>query len=374
MIEKRWILIIGVLILMNSVLSSETNETKESIIVDFPDNVEFEEEFTINLVLDNFDIDIYDIKIEMLNETKNIAKRYYEDEWKSTNYWMKEILNLSEINEVNLKLKITENYNGTNNFTIKIRDSKGKIFEFENNIINIAGNINNKNEEPGNNEKSENNEEIQESSIDIELEWDKDDVENKNDFNIKIKVFNLENKEYDFRIWIENDENVISDRYDDESDTWSSGTYYLDNFFKGPGNKSGEIKMRIRDSYKDFTGKAKIFLKIRDGKEFSEDIIVLKKEVAENNPTKKGQEQIKNPEAFVPDNENLVTGKAIKLGSKITNLESESIKTIDDFSYESKTEKVKQYSLYVFAFLCVIIGILIAIRKLEQKIEKWQII
>ena len=374
MIEKRWILIIGVLILMNSVLSSETNETKESIIVDFPDNVEFEEEFTINLVLDNFDIDIYDIKIEMLNETKNIAKRYYEDEWKSTNYWMKEILNLSEINEVNLKLKITENYNGTNNFTIKIRDSKGKIFEFENNIINIAGNINNKNEEPGNNEKSENNEEIQESSIDIELEWDKDDVENKNDFNIKIKVFNLENKEYDFRIWIENDENVISDRYDDESDTWSSGTYYLDDFFKGPGNKSGEIKMRIRDGYKDFTGKAKIFLKIRDGKEFSEDIIILKKELAENNPTKKGQEQIKNPEAFVPDNENLVTGKAIKLGSKITNLESESIKTIDDFSYESKTEKVKQYSLYVFAFLCVIIGILIAIRKLEQKIEKWQII
>ena len=340
----------------------------QNIDISYPNEIKFEEEFTINLVLHNFVIDIYDIKIEMLNETKNIAKRYYEDEWKSTNYWMKEILNLSEINEVNLKLKITENYNGTNNFTIKIRDSKGKIFEFENNIINIAGNINNKNEEPGNNEKSENNEEIQEnqeiSEIDVEIEWDEDDIQNENEFEIRIKVFNLENKEYDSKIWIEDDNNLISDRYDDKSETWSSGTYYLNNFFKGPGNKSEEVKMRIRDGYKDFTGKAKIFLKIRDGKEFSEDIIILKKELAENNPTKKGQEQIKNPEAFIPEDENLVTGKAIKLGSKITNLESENIKTTNHLIYESKTEKIKQYSLYVFAFLCVIIGILIAIRKL----------
>ena len=332
----------------------------ENISINFPANVEIEEEFTINIVLHDFALDIYDIKIEMLNETKNIAKRYWEGEWKSTNYWMKEILNLSNSNEVDLKLKITENYKGINNFTIKIRDSKGKILEFGNNIINIAGTINEENEEP------ENNEEFQENSeIDVELEWDEDDIENENDFDIKIKVFNLENKEYDFRIWIENDENIISDRYDDESDNWNSGTYYLDNFFKGPGNKSGEVKMRIREDYKDLTGKAKIFLKIRDEKEFSEDIIVLKKKVVENNPAKKEPEQIKKLEVIAPENENIITSEVIRLGSKITNPESEDIKTISAVSYESKADKIKQYSLYAFAFLCVVIGILIAIRKLE---------
>jgi len=61
-----------------------------------------------------------------------------------------------------------------------------------------------------------------------------------------------------------------------------------------------------------------------------------------------------------------VVSESIKLGSqKIDNQESENIKTHDYVIYESKIEKIKKYSVFSFALLCIMLCILIAWRKFE---------
>ncbi len=63
---------------------------------------------------------------------------------------------------------------------------------------------------------------------------------------------------------------------------------------------------------------------------------------------------------------NSIVSESIKLGSqKIDNQESENIKTHDYVIYESKIEKIKKYSVFCFALLCVMLCILIAWRKFE---------
>ena len=58
----------------------------QTIEVDYPDNVEVEKEFNLNIKLINFQQEIYDVKID-INPENRIAQ-IYDKNWKSTYYYV----------------------------------------------------------------------------------------------------------------------------------------------------------------------------------------------------------------------------------------------------------------------------------------------
>ncbi len=322
--------------------------------LDYPSEIRYNEEFDMVVRLEGFEEDVYDIKFEIVNGSKNIAERFYENEWKSTNFWMNQAINSSESSEGVFGILIDEVYDGLNNFSVKIRNQGDFYFE-EYGLMNISS------EGVDVDSDGEDNNDSEENGIEVGMEWDEDDIVNGRRFDIEIVFSGLEDKEYDVRLWIEDDDNVMSDRRDDRVDEWKSGKFYLDNFVAGPGNFSGEIKLRIREDYRSFIGDALLFVKLRDGFIVNEGIEILEKE-----------EEVRELEIVVPK-KSLVSGDVvrldtIKLGSKdIETLGVENVNEnrIEDLEYRSSTEIVKSYSLYAFALLCVIMSILVMFRKLE---------
>ena len=320
---------------------------EENISLNYPENVIVGEEFEMSIGFFNFSEGVYDIKLDIKNESKNIAYRLWDDGWKSTNYWMNYYINISVENSSTVRLKIVENYYGINNFKIRVRDSSGDVLDFENNEINISFK-DSESEEDTINEYSE---------IDYELDWAKESIHNNNDFKIKVEVFNMEVGVYDVRLWIEKDEKVISEMYNPETQEWKSGRYYISEFFKGPGNKSERIKIRLIEDYQDFVGEVGLFFKIRNGKEISRKIDIFERKVPE---------EINNGEVFeIAKEEASVTTEVIMLGKKIDVEESEDLKGDNYIIYESKIEIIKKYSGYGFSLLVVILCVLIMWRKLE---------
>lgn len=236
---KKLFLLIAVinLILIPLIYSQE-------IELDYLKKIKFNEEFEITVNLINFSDDIYDLKFEILDNNKNIAKRFWEDQWKSTHFWIK---NAFAENEKSFKLKITEDYQGENNFKVKIRNSK-KVWVFEGFKINIYSGEENENRETKNNKDN------------------KKKLENNNILNKNETIYKTEDK-------LENktkvvDRNVIEDK-----------------------------------------------------------------------------------------------GKVIVLSNKL-NEKVESIKTQNYVIYESKTEKIKKYSVFGFAILCVALSLLVVWKRM----------
>jgi len=239
-----------------------------------------------------------------------------------------------------------------------LRDSLEEVMDFESYFINISGQL------------VDGSEESESSEPYFELEWDEDDIVNGKDFKIKVNAFNLEDEEYDVKLWIEFEDNdtIISERYDENEEKWKSGKYYLNEFFKGPGNESEKIEIRIKDKYEDFKGDVNLFFKTRDGSEIERSIEILEKEegVAESQES----EEPKVLEVEIESEPAHITGEVIRLGGRkesneSSNEASENLKTPSGIVYESKTEKIKKYSVFGFALLCVLICVLIAWRKLE---------
>ena len=233
--NKKFILLIAVinLILIPLIYSQEIN-------IDYPKEIKINEEFEISIKLINFSDDLYDLKFEILDNNKNIAKRFWENQWKSTHFYIKNAFAENE-KEKKFKLKITENYQGENNFKVKIRDSK-KTWIFDGFKINIYLNEENEN---GDTKNDKNN---------------KDKFENNNVLNKNEIINKTENK-------LENKTNLI----------------------------------------------------------------------------------VEKSEA---DEENIII-----LGNKVE--KAESIKTQNYVIYESKSEKIKKYSVFGFAILCVALSLLI---------------
>ncbi|MBT4165473.1 hypothetical protein HOE04_00355 [archaeon] len=101
----------------------------QNISIDYPEKVEQNKEFKLTLELINFTQNIYDIKIEILNnENNNIAQNFYNSEWKSTYYWMKQIIDTSQDTKKEFKLKIYKEFEGKTNITIKTRTGNSKEF------------------------------------------------------------------------------------------------------------------------------------------------------------------------------------------------------------------------------------------------------
>ena len=252
--------------------------------------------------------------------------------------------------------------NGNWNFTIQTKNSQNNCSA----STNIPNNTQNTNQ---------NNTQNQEDSISLDMDWNEDDIINGDEFEIEVSAENLEDEKYNIKVWIEfeDEDTIISDRYGEDSsgeETWKSGSYYVYNLLNGPGDETEKVNLRIRDSYKDFNGDAKIFFKLSTGEEVSKDIEILEKDeenkVAEKKEVVKKnsiQETKTTTKSTTP-----VSGNVIRLGSP------ESKETIDhadkntansNLIYESGNEKIKTYSIIGFAVLCLGLAILMVFKKIK---------
>lgn len=226
------------------------------------------------------------------------------------------------------------------------------------------------NEKDNGNEGEDNGGNEEDLEISINIEFDEDKIINGEEFKIKVKAYNLKSQIYNFKIWIkeEDKETVISDRYGEDSngkDVWKSSNYYIYNLFKGPGDKTESIKLRIRENNRDFKGDAEICFKI-NGVSESEDcesIEILEKEEEVN---KSDTEEIKT---IAKSNESttLISGEVIKLrGLESKETITNNQKDINNnVVYESKNEKIKIYAIIGFAGLCLGLAILMIFKKIK---------
>jgi len=203
----------------------------------------------------------------------------------------------------------------------------------------------------------------------LEINWDEEDIVNGKEFNIDIDAFDLQSQKYNLKIWIkfEDNDTVISDRYHEEDEEWGSGIYYVNEFFDGGGdsNRRGDIKLRIRNDYRDFHGDAEICFKL-EGEEQSKDcenIEILEKEETNNVDTTGNSVQTNSQvSASVSPG---ITGNVIQLGGGTQNSGTEDLKEQDNILYQSKTELIKKYAIYIFAFFCVAFSALLVFEKLK---------
>jgi hypothetical protein len=209
------------------------------------------------------------------------------------------------------------------------------------------------------NSSQNNSEEDNDSKVSIEIEFDEDDIINGKEFNIKVKAENLKSQTYNFKVWIEDEDegDVLTDRYgeDNEGDKrWMSGTYWIYGFFEGPGDIDKKVKLRIRDDYEKFYGDAKLFFKIEGGEEDYENIEVLKKQ--DNNPS-----QVINETKI---NKNIekesISGRVIELSSEVSKIKNKNMVV-----YESSNEKIKQYGFIGFGVLCLGLFVLVVFNKIR---------
>ena len=203
----------------------------------------------------------------------------------------------------------------------------------------------------------------QDPEIYLEVEWDEEDIVNGEEFEIKVKAFNLGYEDYNLKIWIKFDDNdtVISDRYDEGEEEWSSGRNYVDDFFEGPDNETENIVLRIRDNYEDYYGDdVEICFKLEEDETDTEEcdnIEIIEKEEEDND------EPIIR-ETTPPTASPAPVG-IIKLGNSSAIAETEDLKEQSNLIYQSKNELIKKYAIYGFAVLCVGLCILLVYDKLN---------
>jgi len=333
----------------------------QNISVDFPSEVSYGGVFKVNLTLIGFNSDVYDVKIDITNSSgQRIAKIWDGSRWQSTYYYVNNIINTSEQNSSSFLLNITEIYNGTADMEIRVKN--GEIGTFSNYVLDVSYQ-----EEPEQNQADQNQtqngiEEDEEQEIYLEAKWEESKIVNGDEFEIEIKAFNLKNQDYNVKVYItfEDNDTIISDRYDEEKDEWKSGMFYVDNLFSGPGNKSKDILLRIRDGYKEFVGNATLKIKIEDEDYiFENNIEILEK----NEGIKKEKIEENEKTNSLKETENAgLENQVIKLNNPKDIKIRENYKT----AYKSKTQLIREYAIYGFALFCVFVIIVLLIRGYEK--------
>jgi len=129
------IVILLILFYLTQIISAQ------SINVDYPNEVKVGEEFNIIIELTEMsnEYELYDIKIDVVGTNGRIGRIYdeNEDKWKSTYYYIKNGYNVNEKNSYKM---IVNNYEGEGTILIKVRDEKGKIYNFDEYKIEVIGN------------------------------------------------------------------------------------------------------------------------------------------------------------------------------------------------------------------------------------------
>ena len=123
--------------------SAATNTTTPTIEVNYPEKVALNQEFNFKIKLINFDEDIYDVKIDILNNENRISEILNENVWKSTLYYVNNLISPDQ--EKEFTMKITKEFENAE-ITIKIKDSSDEIKIFSGYLISKSSEIINKTE------------------------------------------------------------------------------------------------------------------------------------------------------------------------------------------------------------------------------------
>ncbi len=324
--------------------------------------------FLVNITLLDFSLDSYDVKIDIFNSTDSsnrLSEIFNGQNWQSTFNYVSDAINTSLSNKSSFQLNITKNYNGTSNISVSIRNSKDISKVFRNfsivilpfDLINITNSSINQTTNSTNQTSTNNTTNIQKISSYMGLDWDEEDIVNGEEFYIDIKFFNLEDKNYDLKLWIssENNDNSISDRYDENESKWESGIYWLNNFIKGSGNKTSEVSLRIRSSSKNFYGDAKISAKMRVSGDSdivnstTRDITINKNQT--DSATSLNAVSLSSSTSYVGNSN---SSGLIILGSS-SSMKTEDIKTLGNTIYKSKSEYMMEYAPYIMNVLCIFV-------------------
>lgn len=205
----------------------------------------------------------------------------------------------------------------------------------------------------------------------LTLDWDSEDVINGAEFEIDIKGHNLDDEEYDVKIYItfKSNDTVISDTYDDEDDAWRSSQRYVEKVLVGPENDSASLTLEIDEDFRKFDGTAKIRAKIRETGKTAEkayterSIKILEEE--EESLLDEGDTLTPvttNSDSTTDSTNDLPTGKkkVIKLGKRKESeeLDEESSEVV---VYESRNEKVQRYIPYGLSL--ILVGVIVVLIK-----------
>ena len=99
----------------------------QGVEVDYPEEVSLEEEFSFKIKLVDFGADTYDVKIDILFNGNRIAKILNNEEWKSTYYYVNDIIHENE--EKEFFLKLIEDFDNAE-IEIKITDAVNRVETF----------------------------------------------------------------------------------------------------------------------------------------------------------------------------------------------------------------------------------------------------
>lgn len=386
---KKGMLCVFAFVLLISLASAK------NITMTYPASVVSGQTFEVNLTLLNFSEGVYSIKIDVYNTTDDSAHRlsriYNGTGWQSTYDYVENAINTSCSNSSIFLLNITVSYNGTANITVRVNSSSNTFNGYFIDITpaaassctagnNSCGSWSSCNssgnqtrtctntsatcvnatwtETRGCNSTNSTSSTVINTSID--MSWTAADIVNSDEFEIEIKAYNLDNKTYAVKLWIEpaSSSSIITDRYDGDNDEWKSGTYWVYNFFFGPGNKTETISLKMRDDYQNFSGNAVIFLKIKNDteKEINMSITILQ----EDDSGSSNSDDSSAPAASASANDS--SGSTpIVLGSKPKNYTSAQKNGENSIVYKSKSEYIKEYAPYAFSLLCIAIIVLLII-------------
>ncbi|MEK6885778.1 MAG: hypothetical protein AABX17_02325 [Nanoarchaeota archaeon] len=205
----------------------------------------------------------------------------------------------------------------------------------------------------------------------IELNWT-EEIFNKDEFEIEVDLFNLLSQNYDVKVWItfSSNDTTISEIYNSDDDDWNSGTYYLTSFISGAGNKTKDVKIRLKESYQSFDGNAKIFARLRYNNgiidEYERTFPISASDETSTSTSSTATTDTDTPITITSvsaDNEEIIV-----LGSSSTKTKAQ--KTTNSIIYKSKMEYIKDYAPYLLSVVCIFIIIILMIEKTNKTKNK----
>ncbi len=110
--------------------------------------------------------------------------------------------------------------------------------------------------------------------ISITLEYNIDNFAN-DEIEINVSVSNLLEKDYDIKISIEKEGDILSNIYDKKEEKWKSSIYYINDIFS-ISTSTDSFLLKIREDKKNFKGEADLVVRIRENEK--KKIIIEKKE------------------------------------------------------------------------------------------------
>ena len=326
------------------------------IIFNYPPSAEYSRAFDVSVEIVNFSSGVYDVKIDILNSSTRIAKILNNKEWKSTYYYVIGAINTSASNSSQFSMNITEKYNGDAAINISIRKGSSTFKSSYNLSVSFSETIIPENPT---NETSENDTSQEEPEAPAEpaelnttalcsgynysiIDAPAELMEN---FTVKVKIENCEN-ETDFELW----SYVYS-----ASQCYSIGGREANNISvtisKG-GSKIIELNNQINlseiESGKNYSLKIKILRQgLKTPKEFTF-------QLAGNLPVQP-ENETREDNAI---EESVAESSPVQPKSIAEDKSAENVRQI-----ESKSEKINDTAVYIFAGILMALSIYLIIRK-----------